>query len=212
MARSVDHLSDEILLNIFKYLSTYEKIINISLVCRRWNSLSNDKELWRCINLNSQRKVTGQAFLNLVSPITKAIILYECHEIKMDHIYAALKKTTKLEVLCCAWTEYLQDGRGSPINLSSFDVRNLTYLNVSHCKIDDNFFRSLPSGCPNLSILLMQDSKTISHTAYRSSNFKEHDSLKLLNISYSVEGNSTVNRNTLFQVLKYSHCNVLIDI
>ena len=157
------------------------------------------------------RGINVKAFTELIFPTTQTILIDECYSINWNVIYESIQKTVMLRNLSCAWIEYTLTFKNS-VDFTNLNVRSLTYLNISHVTIDDCFFQTLPDYCPNLSILIMLDAKTVSHATFRSSSFKTHRNLKLLNISYSLKGPGIANRETLCAILYYSCCHIRIDI
>lgn len=85
----------------------------------------------------------------------------------------------------------------------------LRYLDLSHCKVADLLSSKLPSKCPLLKILLLQDCQDITERAYITSHFKVHGSLKVVNVAHSREA---LSMQCLIELLKYTNGKVLIDI
>ena len=94
-----------------------------------------------------------------------------------------LKQCKRLEVLSLFWIGF--DG-GAPVPLeliTELKITQLRYLNLSHCTLSDKLFNAIALKCEVLTVLILQDSKGISQKAFKTSCFKSHRYLELINVA-----------------------------
>ena len=100
-----------------------------------------------------------------------------------------------------------------PVDITErLNMKYLTYLNISHCNIGGYLYGKLPAVCPSLAILIMSSSHAVSHQDFWCSGFKNHGSLKLLNIAYCLDTDEIENMETILEVLQYNKGTVRLDI
>lgn len=86
---------------------------------------------------------------------------------------------------------------------------SLRYLNLSHCTLSEKLFNAIALKCEVLSVLILQDSKGISQEAFKTSCFKSHRYLKLINVAYITEALAF---SCVLDLLEYNNCTVQLDI
>ena len=203
-------LPDVILIEIFRYLTTKERLFVASCVCRRWQTLVNSAQVWSCVDFSYERKLTCKDLTKFVFPGTKKVLLDECHELEWKDIYSILKKCKSLEVLSLAWIGYInQPALEVSPDLLQLKISDLRYLNLSHCTLTDNLFKEIAIKCQNLSIFILLASKGVSEETFKFSSFKTHKSLKLINVGYVA---NAIGFSCVLNLLEYGNSKVLLDI
>lgn len=202
----INSLPELVLLTIFNYFTDAERICVLALVCRQWYDIVHSGTLWKKVNFDYQRKVTPDILDRYVYAGTRKVLLSECCLLKWTDICAVLRRYKKIEVLIAPWIGYKKE----PVpNISGMlNIQNMSFLELSHCKVTDSF-NQIPVTCPVLKFFLLQDCQEITEEAYISSNFKTHEHLKILNVAGNREALSP---RSVIELLKYNKGRVLLDI
>ena len=159
-------------------------------------------------NFDYQRRITSDILEKFIYPGTAEIFLTECHYLKWSDLVRILSRCRNLKILALAWIGYRKET--VPLDFTEvLHIRNLHFLDLSHCKVTNSVFKMLPLKCPILKVLIVQDCQEITMECYITSAFKKHKHLRLLIVAYNLEALST---HCVIELLKYSYNNVLLDI
>ena len=105
--------------------------------------------------------------------------------------------------------DWLQKGNCPRHNWDVKYIQNISFLDLSHCKVTDSLFNQIPDTCPVLEFFLLQDCQEITEDAYINSNFKTHERLKILNVAGNREALSP---RSVIELLKCNKGRVFLDI
>ena len=105
--------------------------------------------------------------------------------------------------------DWLQKGNCPRHNWDVKYIQNISFLDLSHCKVTDSLFNQIPVTCPVLKFFLLQDCQEITEDAYINSNFKTHERLKILNVAGNREALSP---RSVIELLKCNKGRVFLDI
>lgn len=84
----VTSLPDEIVLNIFQYIKSYDLLFNVGKVCKRWRSLAQEPRLWRNRSLNDEDILVNSLDLLALAPCLKKVSLST--DFRQDKVLKAL--------------------------------------------------------------------------------------------------------------------------
>jgi hypothetical protein len=100
-AFAFNDLPPPIILKIFGYLTRFELLRKVALVCKYWNHLSQDPELWRTLDFRGQFKLTNRILERLTSysDHVTSIDLSDSKLISSDGVEALTKRCHALQVL-----------------------------------------------------------------------------------------------------------------
>lgn len=205
----INNLPDLVLCFVFSYLTAFERICKVSRVCKRWHSLiKSSSQVWKCVNFAWQRKITSEVLETYVFPGSTKVLLDECCYLKWEDLCVILKQCKRLEVLSLSWIGF--DEAPVPLELiTELKISQLRYLNLSHCTLSDKLFNAIALKCEVLSVLILQDSRGISQEAFKTSCFKSHRYLELINVAYITEALAF---SCVLDLLEYNNCTVQLDI
>ena len=205
----LNDLPDLILFAIFNFLTTSERLI-LRCVCRRWNILLRSAQVWTCVDFSNKRELSLKVLETFVFPATRKLFVDECHVLKWRDICLTLKQCRKLEVLSLSWIGYVNEPQiAIPLDFVKLKIGHLRYLNVSYCTLSDRFFEDIATNCPHLSVFILLGSCGISEEAFKSSTFKSHTSLKLINVAYVT---NALRLSCVLGLLEYRNNSVLLDV
>ena len=93
-------LSDELVIKIFSYLHYEDLLMAAALVCKRWDHLSMDQDLWRSLVLHDRWNVTTEVVKDLLRRFkrVKCIELSQCPFIR-DSVIPVITKQSTLQTL-----------------------------------------------------------------------------------------------------------------
>lgn len=120
---------------------------------------------------------------------------------EVDRYLRCLRCCKKIEVLIAPWIGYKKET--VPDITGMLNIQNISFLDLSHCKVTDSLFNQIPVTCP------VQDCQEITEDAYINSNFKTHEHLKILNVAGNREALSP---RSVIELLKYNKGRVFLDI
>ena len=203
----INSLPELVLLTIFNYFTDSERICILALVCRKWYHVVHSGALWKEVNFDYQRKVTPDILDKYIYAGTRKVLLSECCYLKWKDICAILRRCKRIEVLIAPWIGYNKET--VPDITRMLNIHNLTFLELSHCKVTNSLFNQIPVLCPFLNFFLLQDCQEITEEAYMNSNFKTHEHLKVLNVAGNKEALSS---RSVIELLKYNKGRVFLDI
>lgn len=107
-----DLLPDELLLHIFSYLDAKTIVHSLSVVCRRWNLLCNDGELWYGLCVRRWRTTfEGRNFASLTRKVGRATFSLNAGSSGVNFFKRAYQKEMQFRVLCSprSGSEYCTD-------------------------------------------------------------------------------------------------------
>ncbi|KAL5288966.1 FBXL7 family protein [Megaselia abdita] len=183
----INDLPDDLLLYIFKYIDNSSEILQLGRVCRRWYILSWHPILWNTIKLKGDVE-TDFALKLIFDNVNTDYIQQIC----VTNNSQLTSYGAELIALNCPHITHLQIHMGPNItnkqqtyflnkllnihyltisgflNLSHFDHRkNLQFLDLSDCQIDDNIIKKIVSNCPLIIYLYLRRSESLTDSGIR---------------------------------------------
>ena len=98
----INNLPTSVLLHILQYLSMNELIKKAALVCKRWNELCLDPDLWRNISFKGQLKVSDEVlerYTNFKGRVTQSLDLTDLRLITSEGVRYTLGHCYNLKKL-----------------------------------------------------------------------------------------------------------------
>lgn len=149
---TISELDDKVLLAVLSNLSTRD-LCNASAVCRKWNTLCWNSELWSCIDLSGCRQDTNMIIeiilkkLSRVSPYACLVI----HKWKLNACRNLSDESLRMIGRRCPELKYLELARcplvtGQGIAEIFSNCPNLSLLNIASCSGVKKIDLSLSNG------------------------------------------------------------------
>ncbi|XP_064645831.1 F-box/LRR-repeat protein 7-like [Lineus longissimus] len=160
-ALQFNELPVPIVLKIFEYLSRFEQLRKVALVCKFWNTLTQDPELWRVIDLRGQFKLTNQILdrLTSYSDHVTSIDLSDSKLISSSGIAALTKRCHSLQVLKLSRCYSLSGPAFRSIGENCLSLRKL-YFDICY-PLTDADLNCIAQGCSRLTTLSLNHCDSI---------------------------------------------------
>ncbi|XP_078666036.1 F-box/LRR-repeat protein 17-like [Branchiostoma floridae x Branchiostoma belcheri] len=236
---SINDLPQTVLLKIVSYLSMEERSRHVCRVCKLWNQMCLDSELWRKIDLRGKGRVTDEVLGRLTSYSTNvtSVDISDCNNIMDQGVITMATQCFSLTEFKCTRCNHLTDAafialaEGCPglLKLTLDGVRQITdvafkqiaarckdlwYLNVSQVNnLTDVGVRHVVTGCHKLTYLKFQENNRIADSSVEA--IAEHcpqmEVLGLMGCSISSEAVLHLTKCTNLKVLNLCRLRELTD-
>mmetsp|Transcript_11464 Transcript_11464/g.35032 ORF Transcript_11464/g.35032 Transcript_11464/m.35032 type:complete len:406 (+) Transcript_11464:359-1576(+) len=134
---TIDDLSDDLLVSIFKYLKQFPDLVRVLRVCKRWREVGRDPRLWNTLSFENFEHVSDKAVQRIFSQgetmrSLKSLSLAKCHRISEGTIKQITRSScvNSLERINLSWCSGASSK--SVRELSRFP--GLKEVRLAHCR------------------------------------------------------------------------------
>ncbi|XP_014213796.1 uncharacterized protein LOC106643254 [Copidosoma floridanum] len=159
------NLSDDVLLNIFKYLSSFD-LLSLHLCCLRLCDLCRDRTLWKSIDLRGKHLPFDELkeYVKFLQPVTKFLALRgnkrknELPELMLSFLKIINKKCTQLEDFILEEYSISREKiqiTNFPTTLKKLSLQSSQLLKGNIVQVEKSYLYKIDDHMPNLTTLIL---------------------------------------------------------
>ncbi|XP_031562133.1 F-box/LRR-repeat protein 20-like isoform X2 [Actinia tenebrosa] len=196
-----DDLPEELIMEIFSFISLKELCLTIPLVCKKWKDFAASPLLWQHLDFNEIKCLTTKALYNIICmkcPLLKRLSLKYRSELSAYEMLNIAKACPQLQQLSLAFCGQINE---KIVTMFAEYFPDLQDINLEGCDITD--------GCINDLSILPLKRISVSHCVHLS-----NDSLKTIATSCShlqsinFDGIQWITDDAVYVMVEYCHAHL----